>query len=101
MIENTFKLYFIFRFEESFDSHPFNVTEKTDVVADYTNTDALELQVRAILVTIKNSPVWVLMIQILSSYVAYIFAKFASKVQIQGTYACFLEKKKDRSSPFK
>ena len=86
LIDKTFKLYFIFRFEESFDSHPFNVTEKTDVVADYTNTDALELQVRAILVTIKNSPVWVLMIQILSSYVAYIFAKFASKVQIQGMY---------------
>ena len=75
------------------------MTEKTDVVADYTNTDALELQVRAILVTIKNSPVWVLMIQILSSYVAYIFAKFASKVQIQGMYVyciCFREKKLNR-----
>ena len=36
------------------------------------------------LFTIKNSPVWVLMIQIGSSYIAYIFAKFASKVQIQG-----------------
>ena len=94
LIDKTFKLYFIFRFEESFDSHPFNVTEKTDVVADYTNTDALELQVRAILVTIKNSPVWVLMIQILSSYVAYIFAKFASKVQIQGMYLCVLERNK-------
>ena len=60
------------------------MTEKTDVIADFTNTDALELKVRAILFTTKNSPVWVLLIQVLSSYVAYIFSKFASKVQIQG-----------------
>ena len=72
------------RFSESFDTHPFNVTEKIDVIDDFTNYDGLELRVRKMLFTIKNSPVWVLMIQIGSSYIAYIFAKFASKVQIQG-----------------
>lgn len=74
-----------FRFVESFDSHPFNVTEIIDVIADdYTNADAYEVKVRAILYTIKNSPLWVLLIQIGASYIAYIFSKFASKVQIQG-----------------
>ena len=66
----------------SFDTHPFNVTEKIDVIDDY--VDGLEPRVRKMLFTTKNSPVWVLMIQIGSSYIAYIFAKFASKVQIQG-----------------
>ena len=33
--------------------------------------------------TVKNSPLWVLLIQIGTSYGAYIFAKFASKVKIQ------------------
>ena len=42
------------------------------------------LHSRAVLYTVKNSPVWVLLIQIGASYLAYIFAKFASKVQIQG-----------------
>ena len=78
-------MYYFFRFTESFDSHPFNVTEKTDVIVDdYTNDEALELKVRAILFTIKNSPFYVLLVQIISSYIAYIFSKFASKVQIQG-----------------
>ena len=72
------------------DTHPFNVTEKIDVIDDFTNYDGLELRVRKMLFTIKNSPVWVLMIQIGSSYIAYIFAKFASKVQIQGIGQFFL-----------
>ena len=33
--------------------------------------------------TVKNSPLWVLLIQVGTSYGAYIFAKFASKVKIQ------------------
>ena len=57
-----------------------------DVILDTVdaNADAYELRLRAILYTVKNSPLWVLLIQIGSSYIAYIFAKFASKVQIQG-----------------
>ncbi len=76
------------KFRESFDSHNFNVTEVVDVVIDGdSNTDtgdALELKARAVLYTIKNSPLWVLLIQMGTSYFAYIMAKFASKVQIQG-----------------
>ena len=76
------------KFLNSFDSHPFNVTENMDVIidgqTDDTNSDAYELRLRAVLYTIKNSPLWVLLVQIGSSYLAYIFAKFASKVQIQG-----------------
>ena len=73
------------KFLDSFDSHKFNVTEITDMILDdYTNTDAFELRVRAVLYTVQNSALWVLLVQIGSSYIAYIFAKFASKVQIQG-----------------
>ena len=76
------------KFMDSFDSHPFNVTEKTDVIFedDYTNSDAIEVRLRAVLFTVKNSPLWVMLIQIGASYIAYIFAKFASKVQIQGMF---------------
>ena len=72
------------KFLNSFDSHQFNVTERNDIVLDDNNSDSFELKLRAILYTVKNSPLWVMLIQIGASYLAYIFAKFASKVQIQG-----------------
>jgi chitin synthase len=76
------------KFRQSFNEHAFNVTENVDViidgVADDATIDAYDLRVRAILYTIGNSPVWVLLIQMGSSYLAYIFSKFACKVQIQG-----------------
>ena len=71
-------------FKSSFDSHSLNVTERMDVVLEGQSNDAYERLYLGTITTLKNSPVWVLLVQMGASYIAYIFAKFASKVQIQG-----------------
>ena len=71
-------------FKSSFDSHPLSVTERMDVVLEGQSSDAYEELYTGQIFTAQNSPLWVLLVQIGASYIAYIFAKFASKVQIQG-----------------
>ena len=71
------------KFADSFDAHSYNITEDADFFDDEVNENVLYIRTNVVLTTIKNSPIWVLLIQICSSYLAYIFAKFASKVQIQ------------------
>ena len=71
-------------FKDSFDSHWLNVSERMDVVLEGQSSDAYEELYMGTIMTLKNSPLWALLVQIGASYIAYIFAKFASKVQIQG-----------------
>ncbi len=77
-------------FKESFNVHQFNVSEvKDDILGDPYDTpgsggSVFERQYMASLDTDDNVPLNVLLIQGFCTYAAYIFAKWACKVQIQG-----------------
>lgn len=78
------------QFTNAFNGHPLNVTQihhtlssgGTEVLPDIPGAQLLQehIEVRSHATT----PLYVLFIQIISSYLAYIFAKFACKIVIQG-----------------
>lgn len=75
----------LFKFVD-YESAPFNVIEVVDsVIGDtFSAGDAVEQREDATLETNLDVPLHLLLIQIGCTYGAYIFAKFACKVQIQG-----------------
>jgi len=74
------------KFQDGFGEHKINVTQvlhnPSGTYVDTQNADKLEIkeEVPAQL----NAPFYVLLIQIFSAYLAYIFGKFACKICIQG-----------------
>ena len=74
------------KFSESFGVHYYKVKEITDIVIGDKNAEnpGNEGQYIATLETLDKTPLWVLIIQMGSTYLTYIFSKFACKVEIQG-----------------
>ncbi|TRY79649.1 hypothetical protein TCAL_06588 [Tigriopus californicus] len=73
------------KFTESFNQHGFNVTEIEDQIlgGSRVTEDAFETKYEATIMTQRLIPLYVLLIQVGCTYGAYIFSKFACKVQIQ------------------
>lgn len=73
------------KFTESFNQHGFNVTEVEDQIlgGSKVTEDAFETRYEATLMTDRLVPLHLLLIQVGCTYGAYIFSKFACKVQIQ------------------
>jgi chitin synthase len=75
------------RFREGFATHEINVTRILDrgpnaILPDLAGADKLEEIVK--ILSWNQTPFHVLLIQIFSAYLAYIFGKFACKICIQG-----------------
>ncbi|XP_066260725.1 chitin synthase chs-2 isoform X1 [Euwallacea similis] len=79
--------FFFTEFSESFNVHPITVLEIKPVLGGTVLPDISEIIPTGDDTVISSndwSPIYVLMISILASYLAYIFGKFACKIMIQG-----------------
>ncbi|KAF2352209.1 Nucleotide-diphospho-sugar transferase, partial [Trinorchestia longiramus] len=79
----------IFDLSKAFSSHTINVTETRqllpgNILTDVPSQDVQKLEVMAQIGSNSSTPVYVFLIQVLASYICYIFGKFACKICIQG-----------------
>lgn len=73
------------KFKTSFNSHEYNATEIMDILTGTSAADsAFEPTYVGILSTLPLTPLYVLIVQIISGLVTYIFANFACKVIVRG-----------------
>ncbi|KAF5272147.1 hypothetical protein FQA39_LY01229 [Lamprigera yunnana] len=69
-------------FVDAFKQHPINVTETKSLIGDMIDFTIGEEE--KIIYSDNLTPVWVFLINIVSSYLCYVFGKFACKILIQG-----------------
>ncbi|XP_018021745.1 chitin synthase chs-2 [Hyalella azteca] len=79
----------LFDLSRAFSSHTINVTETRqllpgNILTDVPVQDVQKLEVMAQIGSNSSTPVYVFLIQVLASYICYIFGKFACKICIQG-----------------